>query len=163
MPCIMFKYSLQREKERRDRGRKKEIRQAGKENPDHHCWLKRILWSGSIWVVDAHLAMKLQSVLFIAKREYLTYILVVFMNQYHRIIGWFESEGILRGHLVHKIHLGPEFEAFQICLDDTPSLGHVEGSPLLDAICRLAENALHPTVCVTDEGVKEHWRDTTCC
>ena len=56
----------------------------------------------------------------------------------------------------------------QVPLDGFPSFLRIDCTTQLGVICKLAEGALHATVCVTDEDVEEHrsqdrpLRDTTC-
>ncbi|KAK4827094.1 hypothetical protein QYF61_014196 [Mycteria americana] len=67
----------------------------------------------------------------------------------------------------HEVHMGPLLQLVQVPLDGIPSLRHVNCTTQLGVVCKLAEGALDPTVCVIDEDIKHYWsqygplRDTT--
>ncbi|KAK4824277.1 hypothetical protein QYF61_012837 [Mycteria americana] len=68
----------------------------------------------------------------------------------------------------HEVHIVPLLQLVQVLLDGILSLRHVNRTTQLGVICKLAEGALNPTVCVIDEDIKQYWsqygplRDTTC-
>jgi len=53
--------------------------------------------------------------------------------------------------------MGPLLQLVQVPLDGIPSLRHVNHTTQLGVICKLAEGALDPAVCVIDEDTKQHW------
>ena len=67
-----------------------------------------------------------------------------------------------------KVHTGLLLKLVQVPLDGIASLTHVDHTTQLGVICRLAEGALHPTVYIIDEDIKQYQsqygplRDTTC-
>jgi len=62
----------------------------------------------------------------------------------------------------HEVHTGPLFELVQVPLDGIPSLRHVDCTPQLGVICKLAEGAVDPTVHIIDEDVKQQWSQYCC-
>ena len=68
----------------------------------------------------------------------------------------------------HEVHMGPLLELVHVPLDGILSLRHVNCTIQLGVVCKLAEGALDPTVCVIDEDIKQYWSqyrplmDTTC-
>jgi len=68
----------------------------------------------------------------------------------------------------HEVHTGPLLKLLQVPLDGILSFWCVNCATHVGVICRLAEGALDPAVCVTDEDFKQYWsqyrpqRDTTC-
>lgn len=56
----------------------------------------------------------------------------------------------------HEVLLGSLLKPVKISLDRISSLGHVNHTTQLGAICKLAEGALFSTVNVIDEDFKEH-------
>jgi len=69
---------------------------------------------------------------------------------------------------IRDVRMGSLLELVQVPLDGIPSLRSVDLTTPPGVICKLAERALNPTVCVTDEDIKQYWsqyrplRDTTC-
>ncbi|KAK4817045.1 hypothetical protein QYF61_026353 [Mycteria americana] len=67
----------------------------------------------------------------------------------------------------HEVHMGPLLQLVQVPLDDILSFWRVNCTTQLGVICKLAEGALDPTVCVIDGDIKQRWsqyrplRDTT--
>ena len=67
-----------------------------------------------------------------------------------------------------EVHMGRLLKHVQVPLDGILSLRHVDCTTQLGVICKLAEGALDPAVCITDEDIKQYWsqygplRDTTC-
>ncbi|KAK4824943.1 hypothetical protein QYF61_021631, partial [Mycteria americana] len=67
----------------------------------------------------------------------------------------------------HEVHMGPLLELVQVPLDGILSLRHVNHTTQLGVVCKFAEGALDPTVCVIDEDINQYWsqhgplRDTT--
>ncbi|KAK4832883.1 hypothetical protein QYF61_026433 [Mycteria americana] len=57
----------------------------------------------------------------------------------------------------HEVHMGPLLKLVQVLLDGIPSFWHVNRTTQLGVICKLAEDALNPTVYVTDEDIKQYW------
>ncbi|KAK4816335.1 hypothetical protein QYF61_015019, partial [Mycteria americana] len=54
----------------------------------------------------------------------------------------------------HEVHMGPLLQLVQVPLDGMPSLRRVSHTTQPGVICKLAEGALDPTVCVIDEDIK---------
>ncbi|KAK4820335.1 hypothetical protein QYF61_024873 [Mycteria americana] len=54
----------------------------------------------------------------------------------------------------HEVHMGPLHQLVQVPLDGILSLRHVNCTTQLGVLCKLAEGALDPTVCVIDEDIK---------
>ncbi|KAK4816767.1 hypothetical protein QYF61_022765 [Mycteria americana] len=65
----------------------------------------------------------------------------------------------------HEVHRGPLLELVHVPVDGILSLEHVNCTTQLGVICKFVEGALDPTVCVTDEDIKQSkygpLRDTT--
>ncbi|KAK4828850.1 LOW QUALITY PROTEIN: hypothetical protein QYF61_000907 [Mycteria americana] len=67
----------------------------------------------------------------------------------------------------HEVHRDPLLQLVQVPLDDIPPFWHVNCTTQLGVICKLAEGALDPAICVIDENIEQHWsqygplRDTT--
>ncbi|KAK4818032.1 hypothetical protein QYF61_004156 [Mycteria americana] len=57
----------------------------------------------------------------------------------------------------HEVHRGPLLELVQVPLDGILSLRRVNRTTQLGVVCKLAEGALDPTVCVIDEDIKQYW------
>ena len=58
----------------------------------------------------------------------------------------------------HEVHLGLLLKTVWVPLNAIPSLWCVDCTSQLGVISKLAEGAFDPTVNVTDEDIKEHWR-----
>ncbi|KAK4816649.1 hypothetical protein QYF61_019626 [Mycteria americana] len=54
----------------------------------------------------------------------------------------------------HEVHTGPLLQLVQVPLDGMPSLRRVSHTTQPGVICKLAEGALDPTVCVIDEATE---------
>lgn len=61
----------------------------------------------------------------------------------------------------NSIHMGLLLQLVQLPLDDILSLRFVNHNTQLGDICRLAEGALSPTVCVIDEDIKQYGPNCT--
>ncbi|KAK4820325.1 hypothetical protein QYF61_023558 [Mycteria americana] len=57
----------------------------------------------------------------------------------------------------HEVHTGPLLQLVQVPLDGIPSFWRVSCTTQLGVICKLAEGALNPPVCVIDEDIEQHW------
>lgn len=68
----------------------------------------------------------------------------------------------------HEVHMVPLLKLIQVFMDDIPSLRCLNCTTQLAAICKFAEGALSPSVCVIDEDIRHYsslnWtlKDTTC-
>ncbi|KAK4823530.1 hypothetical protein QYF61_003039 [Mycteria americana] len=56
----------------------------------------------------------------------------------------------------HEVHTGPLLKLVQVPLNGIPSLRRVNCTTQLGVICKPAECALDPTVCVIDEDIKQY-------
>ncbi|KAK4815543.1 hypothetical protein QYF61_003235 [Mycteria americana] len=56
-----------------------------------------------------------------------------------------------------EVHMDPLLELVQVPLDGIPSLRSVNHTTHLGVICKLAKDALDPTVYVIDEDIKQYW------
>ena len=57
----------------------------------------------------------------------------------------------------HEGHTGPLLELVQVPLDGIPSFWRVNCTIQLGVICKLADSAHDPTVCVINEDIKQYW------
>ena len=58
---------------------------------------------------------------------------------------------------LYKVLLGLLLEPIRISLNGVLFLRHVDHTPQLGVICKLAEGALNPLINVIDEDIKEDW------
>ena len=57
----------------------------------------------------------------------------------------------------HEFHLGPLLKPVQVPLNGIPSLWCDDCSPQFGVISKLAEGALHSTISVTGDDIKDFW------
>ena len=57
----------------------------------------------------------------------------------------------------HEVCTGPPLKPAQVPLDGIPSRQRGDRTTQLGVVGKLAEDALNPTVHVTDKDVKQHW------
>jgi len=57
----------------------------------------------------------------------------------------------------HEVHMGSFLKLVQVPLDGIPCLRHVDRTTQISIICKLAEGALSPTVCVIAGDIQQSW------